>query len=71
MKVECNYCNNTAYGNVDQLIDLGWSRAIFRKPIRKTFTSCSSQSCIKKMKDELDHILKKHKKTRDSKRAIL
>jgi hypothetical protein len=61
MKVECNYCGKVTYGNVPELIELGWNRAIFRKPFRKTFTSCNSKSCIEKMTNELDIIFKKNK----------
>ena len=62
MKVECNYCNNYAYGNIPELIEKGWNRAIFRKPIRKTFTACPS--CIEKLKEDLDSIINKHKAVR-------
>ncbi|OEU74057.1 MAG: hypothetical protein BA864_06920 [Desulfuromonadales bacterium C00003093] len=40
MKVTCNYCGRTARGNMDELIDLGWSRAIVTAPFQRTFTAC-------------------------------
>ncbi len=58
MKVICDYCNETEYGNVPELIDKGWNRAVIRKPIRKTITSCSNQKCMEKMNNEVGKILK-------------
>lgn len=40
MKVTCNFCQATAYGNKDELIDKGWQRAIFSAPKRVTITAC-------------------------------
>jgi hypothetical protein len=40
LKVECNTCGRTARGTIDELIDLGWSRAMVSAPFRRTFTAC-------------------------------
>jgi len=40
VKVVCDTCGRTANGTVDELIDLGWSRAIIRAPFKRTFTAC-------------------------------
>jgi hypothetical protein len=40
MKVKCDFCDRTASGNTDTLIDKGWARAIFTTPVRRTITSC-------------------------------
>lgn len=40
MKAACDYCGRTARGTKDELIDLGWSRAIVVAPFRRTFTAC-------------------------------
>jgi len=40
LKVTCDTCGRTAVGTVDELIALGWSRAIVQAPFRRTFTAC-------------------------------
>lgn len=40
MKVVCDTCGRTARGNIDELIDLGWSRTMVSAPFRQTFTAC-------------------------------
>lgn len=40
MKVVCDTCGRTARGTLDELIDLGWSRAMVGAPFRRTFTAC-------------------------------
>jgi hypothetical protein len=41
VNVTCDYCDRTARGTLDELIEFGWSRAIFSAPFRRTFTACS------------------------------
>ena len=40
MKVTCNFCDATAYGNVDDLVLKGWKRMVMRAPLRRTVTAC-------------------------------
>lgn len=40
MRVKCNWCEDTATGLKDNLIDRGWSRAVIYTPFRKTITAC-------------------------------
>ncbi len=40
MNVECDFCDCTDRGTVDQLIAMGWNRAVISAPIRKTITAC-------------------------------
>ncbi len=45
MKVVCDTCGRTARGNIDELIDLGWSRVMVSASFHpasfhKTFTAC-------------------------------
>lgn len=44
MRVKCNFCNKTASGTIDTLIDREWQRAIVYKPVRKTITCCPEHS---------------------------
>ena len=58
MKVKCDFCEKSATGNIDELMEKGWNRAIFRSPIRKTITSCGNGDHIAKMQYEIESILK-------------
>ena len=40
MRVKCNWCEDTATGLKNNLIDRGWSRAVIYTPFRKTITAC-------------------------------
>ncbi len=40
MRVKCNWCEDTATGLKDNLIDRGWSKAVIYTPFRKTITAC-------------------------------
>lgn len=40
MKVKCDFCSATAYGTRDELMDVGWARAVIFAPGRITVTAC-------------------------------
>lgn len=40
MNVKCNFCEATAKGTKDKLMNEGWSRVVIFTPVRKTITSC-------------------------------
>ncbi len=42
MKVTCNFCDITATGTKDELMDKGWARAVIYAPVRKTITTCQN-----------------------------
>ncbi len=40
MKAKCDFCEATAYGTRDELIDKRWARAVIYAPTRITVTAC-------------------------------
>lgn len=36
----CSFCDATAKGSMDELIDLGWAWVVIYAPVRKTLTTC-------------------------------
>ncbi len=72
MKVKCDFCEATDTGNIDDLTDRGWQRAVFHAPKRITITGCHNHKkefmyllkynmMSKAQKEEVDMIRRKAK----------
>lgn len=56
MKIKCSFCEAADKGSQSELQDKGWSKAIFRTPIRKTVVTCPAH--IKEFNMEIIKIMK-------------
>ncbi|MCK5217110.1 MAG: hypothetical protein KAJ93_04950 [Methanosarcinales archaeon] len=57
MKIKCDFCDHTASGTKDQLIDMGWNRTVISAPVRKTITACRFHT--DEFQDEIMKVIKR------------